>query len=809
MRPPSIISVRTWRYEASNPAFTARIGTRGTWPRPPRLTFSLRIGANGRITQPEVTGRPPTGVRWISSLGTGATNPLRFCSDPSSRLVKLTNGGIGRLSRSSVLKRESIENSRRLFSAQSSSSSGSSPPANSQSHPPKDPQHKSDIPFQASVPKESSLQRHEQKQSSLFSRLLPLSFRSESPSTSSNSTSSARKIIALAKSERKPLLLAIGLLFVSSSVSLSIPFTIGKLIDFFAATEPQIPFNLSIVQASAILLLAFTVGAAANSGRAILMRLSGQRIVARLREQMYNNSLRQEIEYVEKGEGDVISRLSVDSSIVGESITQNLSDGLRAVVMASVGLGAMFYLSPQLTVLMLAVVPPVSLGAFFYGRYVKKLSNRTQEAVGDMTKVATESLSAFRTVQAFNAQPLESSKFSSKVQHVLYLARKEALASGIFFGATGWSGNVTLLCLLGYGGSLVSKGVISVGDLTSILLYTVYVGNGLSMLTSFFASIMRAVGAGTRIFELLERQPAIPLIGQPVSPDRRGLIHFENVSFEYPSRRGTKVLKDFEMKLDVGESVAIVGQSGSGKSSAQSLLLRYYDPTSGRITYDGQDIREFYPHSWRSLIGVVPQDPILFTGTIASNIAYGKLDATREEIEEAARQANCEFVWGLPKGFDTEIGRLSLSGGQRQRLAIARALLKKPAILAMDEATSSLDAASEYRVNDAIDKILSSRQTTCLIVAHRISTIARAERIVVLEGGKITESGTYRQLVSRPNSRFRVLMAAQLDTTTADILVSSNAAQEKDENEDENESESETGSGEREKTEEARTEARV
>ncbi|EJD08405.1 uncharacterized protein FOMMEDRAFT_101808 [Fomitiporia mediterranea MF3/22] len=604
-----------------------------------------------------------------------------------------------------------------------------------------------------------------------IARLLPSFLRPEQPVRGA----SARKIIALAKPERKPLLLAVGLLLVSSSVSLSIPFTIGKLIDFFASTNPQIPFNLSIVQASALLLTAFTIGAVANAGRSILMRLSGQRIVARLRERTYASALRQEVEYVEKGEGDVLSRLSVDSSIVGESMTQNLSDGLRAVVMASVGLGAMFYLSPQLTLLMLTVVPPVSLGAVFYGRYLKKLSNRTQEAVGDMTKVASESLSAFRTVQAFNAQPQEEAKFSNKVNYVLTLIRKEALASGVFHGATGWSGNVTLLCLLGYGGSLVSKGAISVGDLTSMLLYTVYVGNGLSMLTSFFASIMRAVGAGTRIFELLERAPAIPLSGEAVASGRRGTVSFEAVSFEYPSRPGVRVLKGFDLKLDVGESVAIVGQSGSGKSSVQSLLLRYYDPVSGRITFDGQDIREFNPDSWRNLIGVVPQDPVLFTGTIASNIAFGNSDATREQIEEAARQANCEFVWGMPKGFDTEIGRLSLSGGQRQRLAIARALLKKPAILAMDEATSSLDATSEYRVNDAIDKILSSRQTTCMIVAHRISTIARAERIVVLEGGKITESGTYRQLVSRPNSRFRALMAAQLDTTTADILVSSNS----------------------------------
>ncbi|KAI0090571.1 P-loop containing nucleoside triphosphate hydrolase protein [Irpex rosettiformis] len=597
---------------------------------------------------------------------------------------------------------------------------------------------------------------------SILSRFLP-----STGGDATKSASSFRSIVALAKPEKRPLGIAIGLLLISSSVSMTIPLTVGKLIDYFTSPTPQIPLELSIGQASAILLAMFTVGACANAGRAMLMRTSGQRIVARLREKTYAAAIRQEVEFVERGEGDVISRLSVDSSIVGESVTQNLSDGLRSIIMASVGLGAMFYISPQLTVLMLAVVPPVSLGAVFYGRYLKRLSNKTQEALGDMTKVAQESLSALRTVQAYNALPYEQSKFNERAQHVFELAKKEAIASGIFFGSTGWSGNVTLLALLGYGGTLVSSGAISVGDLTSLLLYTVYVGGGLQTLT--YSSIMRGIGAGVRIFDLLERQPVIdPSAGVPVDSSRRGPIRFESVTFQYPSRREVTVLKDLDLEIKPGESVALVGGSGSGKSSVNSLLLRYYDPVKGKVTYDGQDIREFNPASWRSIIGVVPQDPVLFTGTIASNIAYGNDTATREEIEYAARQANCEFIWGMPKGFDTEIGRLSLSGGQRQRLAIARALLKRPAILALDEATSALDATSEHRVNDAIEKILQSRQTTCLIVAHRLSTIARAERIIVLEDGHITESGTYRQLLRQQDSRFRSLMAAQLNAADTD-----------------------------------------
>ncbi|KAJ2918548.1 hypothetical protein MD484_g1821, partial [Candolleomyces efflorescens] len=581
---------------------------------------------------------------------------------------------------------------------------------------------------------------------------------------------------------------------------MSVPFTIGKLIDFFSSTGPQIPFGLSIWQASAALLTLFTVGAVANAGRAMLMRLAGQRIVARLRERMYSASLKQEVEFVEKGEGDVISRLSADTSIVGESVTQNLSDGLRAIVMSSVGLGAMIWVSPTLTMLMMAVVPPVSLGAVVYGRYIKKLSNQTQEAVGEMTKIATESLSALRTVQAFNAIPQEEARFHQKVTNVLILARKEAIASGIFFGGTGWSGNLTILCLLGYGGTLVSRGEISVGDLTSLLLYTAYVGSGLQMLTSFFSSIMRGIGAGGRIFDVLDRKPMIPHSqGEEVPASVQGIIRFEDVKFHYPTRKNVTILNGFNLEIKAGETVAIVGESGGGKSSIQSLLMRYYDPVDGRLSFDNKDIRDFSTTSWRNIIGFVPQDPVLFTGTIASNIAYGNPDATREEIEAAAREANCEFVWGMPDGFDTEsmavllvspawklttpniVGRLSLSGGQRQRLAIARALLKKPKILALDEATSALDATSERRVNDAIEKILRSRQITCLFIAHRLSTIARADQIAVLEGGKITETGTFRELVAQENSRFRALMATQLNAAAGQSVLGEREVHEEDE----------------------------
>ncbi|KAF8319504.1 putative ATP-binding cassette transporter [Cantharellus anzutake] len=574
------------------------------------------------------------------------------------------------------------------------------------------------------------------RKDSFLSRLLPPSL-----VPPDNSSTNLKQIVALGKPEKKTLLTAVGLII--------FPLKIPSLI----LIAQHMFLNLSPSVALLGLLGIFTVGAMANTGRVLLMRLAGQRIIARLRQALYSSALRQEVEFSEKdpGVGDVMSRLSADTNIVGESITNNLSDGLRYV---TIDFGLMIYLSPKLTLVMLSVVPPIALGSFIYGRYLKRLSNATQEALGKMSNVANESLSALRTVQASNARKWEEKRFAERVNDVLGLGRKEALASAIFFGSTGWAGNLTILTLLGYGGTLVSRGEISVGDLTSLLLYSAY------------TTVMRALGASARVFSLVDRGPSIPTnTGVPIFPMREGIVRFENVTFAYPSRPEVKVLKDFSLEIPVGGSTAIVGKSGSGKSSIQSLLLRFYDPLEGKVTFNGRDIRDFDVQSWRSLLSIVPQEPVLFEGTIASNIAYGAPDTPRNAIKRAARQANCDFIWDMPARFETKIGRSSLSGGQRQRIAIARALLKQPSLLCLDEATSALDAVSELRVNQAIEKILESRHTTSIIVAHRLSTISRAERIVVLEDGRIVEEGRYKDLAARPDSRFRALMDAQLEAT--------------------------------------------
>ncbi|GAA6051924.1 hypothetical protein JCM3770_006579 [Rhodotorula araucariae] len=610
-----------------------------------------------------------------------------------------------------------------------------------------------------------------------------------------------RRLMTLARPERKTIGIAVGLLCISSTVSLSIPLGIGRIIDIFSGQSTGLP--VSVPTAAGLLALFFAVGAAANMGRVILMRISGQRIVARLREAAYANVLRQDIGWHDlqgaatktpalkdapapvppqntqvtavaavkdtgvRSTGDVISRLGSDASIVGESLTRELSDGLRAVVTATVGIGAMLYISTKVTAVMLLIVPPISVAAVFYGRFLKKLSRRTQKAVGEMVAVSEERLGAIRTVQAFNAvEPIETDRFKDKVNRVFELAKTEAWASGLFFGGTGFAGNATVIALLTYGGTLVARGELTVGNLISLLTYTVYVGSSLAGLTSFFGTIMKGLGASSRVFELLDARPLSVQLGVgrplPVTTPPRRLV-FDNVRFSYPSRPHAEILRGVNLSIEPGSIVSVAGGSGSGKSTLANLLVRYYDPTSGRVLYGDDDIKGFTPESWRQRIAIVPQDCALFSCTIAENIAYGRPTATRAEIEEAARLANCGFIDALPRGFDTQVGArgAQLSGGQRQRLAIARALLLKPRILVADEATSALDAASESLVNEAIANISASHQLTTILIAHRLSTLKTADQVVMMENGVVAEQGTYDEL-AREGTRFNYLVRSQL-----------------------------------------------
>ncbi|KAL2829778.1 P-loop containing nucleoside triphosphate hydrolase protein [Aspergillus cavernicola] len=576
------------------------------------------------------------------------------------------------------------------------------------------------------------------------------------------------RLLLIARPEGRKLGLAFVCLLVSSSITMSLPFSIGKIIDASTkATEEggNELFGLSPLTFYGGLASILALGAVANYGRIIVLRIVGERIVARLRSKLFRQTFVQDAEFFDANRvGDLISRLSSDTIIVGKSITQNLSDGLRAGVSGAAGFGMMAYVSLKLSSILALLLPPIGLGAIFYGRAIRNLSRKIQSGLGTLTKIAEERLGNVKTSQSFAGEVIEVHRYNTQVRKIFELGKRESLISATFFSSTGLMGNLTILALLYVGGGMVKSGAITIGELTSFLMYTAYAGSSMFGMSSFYSELMKGVGAASRLFELQDRQPTIsPTKGTKVI-SARGPIRFENVSFSYPTRPAVPIFKDLHFEIPQGTNVAIVGPSGGGKSTIASILMRFYSPTEGRVLIDGKDIKEMNAKSLRRKIGVVAQEPVLFSGTIAENISYGSPHATRSETVAAARKANCQFISDFPDGLDTQVGPrgAQLSGGQKQRIAIARALIKDPDILILDEATSALDAESETLVNSALAALLRGNNTT-ISIAHRLSTIKRSDIIIVLgNDGKVAEHGTYEALSARSDGAFTKLMEWQL-----------------------------------------------
>ncbi|OXA59539.1 ATP-binding cassette sub-family B member 10, mitochondrial [Folsomia candida] len=574
------------------------------------------------------------------------------------------------------------------------------------------------------------------------------------------------RLLSLAKSEKWTLTGAITLLLVSSVVTMSIPFCLGKVIDIIYTGDNPETTKDNLKKVSLALLGVFLIGGLCNFGRTYLMQLSGQRITNKMRTNVFSSILKQDIAFFDKNKtGELINRLSADTSLVSQSVTMNISDGLRSTFMITAGVGMMIYVSPKLAIVGLSIVPPVAGMAIMYGRYVRNITKKVQDSLATATQVAEERISNIRTVRAFSQEGLENRIYENRITELMQLAYKEALAKGIFFGMTGLSGNFIILSVLYYGGAMVSDHTITVGALSAFLLYAAYTGVALGGLSSFYSEMMKGLGASTRLWELIDRQPSIPLSGGIVMKELEGNIKFTNVSFAYQTRADAPIFSNVNLSIPAGSILAIVGASGSGKSTLGSLLLRYYDPTSGVISIDGTNISDLDPHFLRQQIGTVSQEPILFSCSIRDNILYGAMhpeEVSEERIHEVAQEANAlDFILKFPQKFDTVVGErgIMLSGGQRQRIAIARALIKNPRILLFDEATSALDASSEHLVQEALERVAKNR--TVISIAHRLSTIRNADNIAVLSEGKFVEVGAYEDLMTIENGMFRKLVERQ------------------------------------------------
>ncbi len=541
----------------------------------------------------------------------------------------------------------------------------------------------------------------------------------------------------------------LGFLALSSTATLALPLAVRSMIDggFTAANSETLNASFAGLFVVAIVL------AIATAARFFFVSLLGERIVAELRSRLYAHLLTLDQMFFERTRsGELVSRLAADTELVQTVVGSSLSVALRSVVMVIGASVALVWTSPKLAGLAALVIPAVILPIIVFGRRVQKLSRESQDRIADATAVASETLNAVHTVQAYTREPVESARYSTAIQRALATARRRigaragltALVIVVVFGA------ITLV--LWAGARSVLQGQMDAGALGQFVLYAVFAASSMGALSEVWGEVLRAAGALERITELLDTRSQIssPSIVTQLAQPVRGQLRFENIGFHYPSRKDRPALHEFSLSIAPGETVALVGPSGAGKTTVFQLLLRFYDPQQGRISLDGVDLRELDLVDLRQAFALVPQDPVLFGASAAENLRFGRQAASDAEVEAAARAAEAhEFIAALPEGYASYLGErgVRLSGGQQQRVAIARAVLRHAPILLLDEATSSLDAQSEHLVQLALDRLM--RDRTTLVIAHRLATVQRADRIVVLDGGRIVAQGTHAELLQQ------------------------------------------------------------
>ncbi|WP_339888403.1 ABC transporter transmembrane domain-containing protein [uncultured Flavobacterium sp.] len=554
----------------------------------------------------------------------------------------------------------------------------------------------------------------------------------------------------------------VGLLFLllTGGTALAFPKLLGMLVDCVNNKDLVKAKNIALGLMVILLLQSFF-----SFFRLSLFINFTENTLANIRLALYSNLIKLPMTFFsQKRVGELNSRISSDITQIQDTLTTTIAEFLRQFILIIGGVIFLATISLKLTLMMLCIVPVVAVAAVIFGRFIRKFSKAVQDQVAESQVIVEETMQGISNVKAFANEWYEIARYRGKINEVVKLAIKGGIYRGYF-------ASFIIFCLFGaivvvvwYGVVLCIEGEIKgIGELISFVLYSTFIGASFGGIAELYAQIQKAVGATERVFELLDEVPEKINATQNHSTQKiKGTVSFKNVGFSYPSRPEIEVLKDVNFSAGFGQKIAIVGPSGAGKSTISSLLLRFYAIDKGEILIDDKNIYEYDLENLRGNMSIVPQDVILFGGSIRENITYGKPDASEEEILIAAKQANAlDFVNGFPEKFDTLVGErgIKLSGGQRQRIAIARALLKNPSILILDEATSSLDSESEKQVQEALENLMKGR--TSIIIAHRLSTIRSADAILVLNDGKIVEQGTHKELIEIENGIYKNLSNLQ------------------------------------------------
>lgn len=560
---------------------------------------------------------------------------------------------------------------------------------------------------------------------------------------------------------RLQFILGFVFLILSTATTLSFPALIGQVTSVIQGKSP-FTLNQVILMFGGILILQ----AIFSFFRIYFFAQVSERSMADVRREVYSKIITLPIPFFEKRRvGELTSRLSADVSQLQDVLSTTSAELFRQLATLIGGTLFILYVSWKLTLFMLATFPVIIVAAMFFGRFIRRLSKQAQDLLAQASVIVEETLQSINVVKSFTNEALEINRYSQALQKLVNVSLKTARFRGVFVSFIIFAMFGGIMGIVWYGGRLVQLGEIPFADLLTFIFYTAFIGGSVAGIGDMYAQVQKTVGASERILEILEEPSEVNASEKlPLFVPVQGYVQFNDVRFGYPSRPEVPVLKGVSLSVEAGRKIALVGQSGAGKSTIVQLLMRYYSIDGGHITIDGRDLSSFNMTELRKNIAIVPQEVMLFGGTILENIQYGKPSATEAEIREAARKANAlEFIESFPDKFQTVVGErgVKLSGGQRQRIAIARAILKDPAILILDEATSSLDAESERLVQEALDELMLNRTT--IIVAHRLATIRKVDTIYVLREGQVAESGTHDELAVRTNGIYANLVKLQFE----------------------------------------------